>query len=136
MKNSRGLTLVELLAVIAIMGIISVLVASLLINGFQASTRNTDNQRIQQEANLIIEKIRKEYLILDSSTIKLEIDNNNRQLKMDGTNISSGYLYCATPICPSSQELIIRRDDDFDFILELKKDSVTYKIETTLSKLQ
>ena len=136
MKNSRGLTLVELLAVIVIMGIISVLVVSLLINGINSSKRNTDNQRIQQEANLIIEKVRREYLKLDSSTIKLEIDNNNRQLKMDGTNISSGYLYCGTTSCPTSQELIISRDDDYDFVLELKKDSATYKIETTLSKLQ
>ena len=137
MKNNRGLTLVELIAVIALVGIISALLISVLINGIHASTRNTENQRIQQEANYIVEVIRNQYLKLDVSTIDLEINNDNRFLKMNDEIISEGYIYCTLPECPALQEISIRRDDDFDLEMQLIKNaSITYKIETTLSKLR
>ena len=61
MNNERGLTLVELLAVLAIFGIIMALVVTVLINGKKASNRNATNQQLQQEANYIMETIRSEY---------------------------------------------------------------------------
>ena len=59
MKNERGITLVELLAVLAIGGIIIALLTSVFINGKKASDRGATNQMLQQEANYIMETIRK-----------------------------------------------------------------------------
>ena len=93
MKNERGLTLVELLAVLAILGIIMALIGTVLINGIKASNRNATNQQLQQEANYITETIRNQYLKRTSNPIILEIDNHEHSLKMDGTIISQGYTY-------------------------------------------
>ena len=52
MRNERGLTLVELLAVLAILGTIIALIGTVLINGIKSSERNRTNQQLQQEAEL------------------------------------------------------------------------------------
>ncbi len=138
MRNERGLTLVELLAVLVILGVIMTLLGSVLVNGMKASDRSATNQRLQQEANYIAEAIRKEYLELDNTNkIRLTIDNDNRILKLDEKTISEGYIYCFKAVDECVHEVVINRDENQDLIMELKKeDSLPYKIETTLSKLR
>src|SRR5690606_26379152 len=101
MKNERGLTLVELLASLAIIGIILALVGSVLITGLKSANRNTINQQMQQEANYITEIVRKEYLRkydknIMEKTIKFNVEED--VLKMNGTIISRGYQYTVSNI--------------------------------------
>ena len=99
MRNERGLTLVELLAVLAILGIIIALIGTVLINGIKASDRNRTNQQLQQEANYITETIRHQYLEPKEEKIEFTIEgeDENQILKIDGNMISEGYRYDIQP---------------------------------------
>ncbi|GEN82324.1 hypothetical protein SLU01_06360 [Sporosarcina luteola] len=131
MKNERGLTLVELLASLAIFGIILALIGSILITGIKTANRNTLNQQMQQEANYITEVVRKEYLrkndknIMDN-TITFNVDND--VLKMNGTIISRDYQYTVSNI--------VRTDNPTRFSLTIEKDGLHYNVNTTFSKLE
>ena len=112
MKNEKGITLIELLGVLVILGIVLTLIGSIMVNSLKTSDRATTEQRLQQEANYITEKIRSEYLKKPddpeegkiSDSFKLEIDNDEKQLTLidndenklplEGIVISEGYLYC------------------------------------------
>ncbi|KXH87302.1 type II secretion system protein [Sporosarcina sp. HYO08] len=136
MKNERGLTLIELLAVLAVVGIMITLLTTVFINGFRASERSATNQKLQQEANYITETVRKEYLkrqgdITDveyKNEIKLESDAANKVLKMNGKIISEGYTYSVTPT--------IARLGSPTFELTIEKDGKSFSVDTIFSKLQ
>ncbi|MDS9471346.1 type II secretion system protein [Sporosarcina pasteurii] len=136
MKNEKGLTLIELLAVLAIIGLITTLIGSVLINGLKASDRSSTNQRLQQEANYITEMIRNEYLKLEDDSIEFIIDNENQYLKMDGDIISKGFTYCYNNHCSNEHVFMINRNENQQFKLELKIENLSYNIETTFSKLR
>ncbi|MFS0575376.1 type II secretion system protein [Sporosarcina sp. 179-K 3D1 HS] len=124
MKNERGLTLVELLATLALIGVISALIIGVLINGMKASERSTTSQRLQQEANYITEVVRNEYLqsyydYLDEIEFKVDGD----ALFMNEIRISEGFSY----------ENLSIVDDTFS--LTLSERDYSYVIETTFSKL-
>jgi prepilin-type N-terminal cleavage/methylation domain-containing protein len=137
MKNERGITLVELLAVLAIGGIILVLLTSVFINGKKASDRSVTNQMLQQEANYILETIRKEYLKLEDDDIKLEIID--KTLKMNEKVISQGYSYDFIIDNAEGEivyPIIIKRNKSFPLKLTITKENLHYTVNTTLSKLQ
>lgn len=137
MKNERGLTLVELLAVLAILSVIMTLLGTVLVNGMKASNRTATNQQLQQEANYIMEVVRGKYLEFDNSKeIELKIDNDKKVLKIDEVIISEGYNYCYNGDC-DVKEIYIDRAIDFEFVMKLKKgDKLSYSINTTFSKLR
>ena len=135
MRTQRGLTLVELLGVIAIAGIIMTLIMSVLLNGMNASKRNTTSQRLQQEANYIVETIRNEYLEPDSeSKIKISINNSDNTLKMEDQTISEGYYYQLNG--KLNTDISIDRDDNFPFELIITKDEISFTVNSTFSKLR
>jgi prepilin-type N-terminal cleavage/methylation domain-containing protein len=137
MKNERGITLVELLAVLAIGGIILVLLTSVFINGKKASDRSVTNQMLQQEANYILETIRKEYLKLEDDDIKLEIID--KTLKMNEKVISQGYSYDFIIDNAEGEivyPIIIKRNKSFPLKLTITKANLHYTVNTTLGKLQ
>lgn len=124
MKSERGLTLVELLVVLALIGGLSALIVGTLINGIKVSERSTTKQQLQQEANYITEIVRNEYLqsyndYLDD--IKFEIDGDS--LLMNDAKISEGFSY----------ENLTTDDDVLS--LRLIKDDFSYDINTKFSKL-
>ena len=148
MRNDRGITLIELLAVIVIFGVIITLIISVLLNGMSASKRNTTNQRIQQEANKIVELIRKEYLKNEPGEITLVVEDkgDSQMLIMfkgeeNEVKISEGYYYCEstdeeceTVIIP---EISRNNNEILHMVLTDRKGdkSLSYEINTTFSRL-
>ena len=150
MDNERGITLAELLVVLAIVGIIITLIVSVLINGMNASERNTTKQRLQQEANYIVETIRNHYLINENENLilivvdgSLLIDDPKIASDFKGVVISNDYKYefnCVvdneSKECISSeQKITIPRVDEYALNLRISKGDFFYDINTTLSKL-
>ena len=141
-NNQHGITLVELLAVLAIMGIIVVGIMSVFSTGANSSDRTSSRQELQQEGNLIVERIRGHYLenpspvstVPDSKCgpdqqIKITLASNRTQLKMDGVIISEGYEYELT------EGATLCRDKRSPLKLTIKKDEQKFVIQTAFSKL-
>lgn len=124
MKSERGLTLVELLVVLALIGVISALIFGVLMNGIKASERSTTKQRLQQEANYITEVVRNEYLQSYNEYLNdIEFKIVGDSLLMNDVKISEGFSY----------ENLATDDDVLS--LKLTKDNFSYNINTKFSKL-
>lgn len=153
MKNERGITLVELIAVLAIAGIIVALIASVLSSGTNASQRTSLNQRLQQEGNIIVEKIRAQYLLNqqeDSVPDEFKIFVQNDKLfftDITGANVvlSEGYEYVFLPLptgsSPPITEVTLKRTQKSNFNLLIRgknsgnSNNQEYTINTSFSKL-
>jgi prepilin-type N-terminal cleavage/methylation domain-containing protein len=97
-NNENGLTLIEVLATIAIFSIIMGLITNVVINSFNYHDKSYDNLKLGQEANLIITKLRtihqqnKGYRLKYDTTGNLFID----QGEGDGEQLlgkETGYRY-------------------------------------------
>lgn len=155
MKNEKGITLVELIAVLAIAGIIVALIASVLSSGTNASQRTSLNQKLQQEGNVIVEKIRAHYLLNQNENNaineKFEVVSKNGKLLIIDENgvsmvISEGYHYDLDPeetneSAPSKKKVQLDRTKKSDFNLIIRGKTTgnsaeqEYNINTSFSKL-
>lgn len=154
MKNEKGITLVELLGVLVILSILLTLAGSILTSSLKTSNRATTDQRMQQEANYITEKVRNEYLekvkdgVPETFTFEITIDNDNKKLLLNNVEvISEGYHYtfCVEEeeeeekgACEKMKETIDRTKTQQQFQLKLtsKNDERSHIIDTQLSKLK
>ncbi|WP_223638394.1 PilW family protein [Planococcus sp. 4-30] len=132
MKNEKGITLVELLAALAILGIIVIVIASVLSTGTTASNKTATKQQLQQEANLVVEVLRSEYLKSDNQVFVLSVEESNGEqiLLLDSRPISQGYRYRFT-----DTEIDPNFDTKFEMTI-LDADGQYYEIDTTFSKLR
>lgn len=132
MKNEKGITLVELLAALAIMGIIVVVIASVLTTGTTSANKTATKQQLQQEANLIVEVLRKEYLKSDNHTFNLTVieDNDVKTLLVDEEVVSRGYTYSYTP-----DTIDPKIDTKFKMTI-MDNSGQFYEIDTSFSKLR
>lgn len=144
MKNEQGITLIELLGVLVIMGILITMTGSILTSSLKTSKRATTDQRLQQEANYITEVIRKEYLKSEKEKaeeteikkIVVKIDNENKQLLLYDDVISEGFTYSFDEARTETMKELIRAKEHQSFKLLLSKDNHTYTVDTTFSKLR
>lgn len=132
MKDEKGITLVELLAALAILGIIVVVIASVISTGTKASNKTATKQQLQQEANLIVEVLRSEYLESNNHVFDLSIEEEGGEqiLLLDSRPISQGYTYRF-----SDTEIDPNFDTKFEMTV-IDADGQYYEIDTTLSKLR
>lgn len=132
MKNEKGITLVELLAALAILGIIVVVIVSVLSTGTTASNKTATKQQLQQEANLIVEVLRSEYLKSNNHVFNLSIEDEDGEqiLLLDSRPISQGYTYRF-----SDTEIDPNFDTKFEMTI-IDADGQYYEIDTTFSKLR
>lgn len=152
MNSEKGITLVELLAVLAIAGTITILIASVLSNGTNASQRTGAKQQLQQEANLIVEKIRAHYLLNEKEdaipgqfSVKVVGD---KLVMTNGTGIditlSEGYEYdldpAASSLSATKKSVVVDRTQSsiFNLLIQQKgadSNDPKFKVNTSFSKL-
>lgn len=144
MKYEKGLTLVELLAALAIMGIIVVAIMSVFSTGVNSSERTTSRQQLQQEANLIVEQIRATYLENEKSDLvaekfKVKIKGDGLVIAsiddVDKKTISNGYKYKLG----NSLEVLdvtLDRTEASPFYLEICSNNQCFEVQTSFSKLK
>ncbi|AIY05108.1 hypothetical protein Plano_1143 [Planococcus sp. PAMC 21323] len=144
MKNNKGITLVEILGALAILGIIVVVIMSVFSNGANSSERTTSRQQLQQESNLIIEQIRSIYLknekknsvptefkikVKGSKLVYLDTNNANEKI------ISSGYEYTLIN-GDVNKEILFNRTKATPFHLKISENNQEFNVKTTFSKLK
>ncbi|WP_052131634.1 type II secretion system protein [Planococcus sp. CAU13] len=147
MRNENGITLVEILAALAIVGIITAVIASVLITGTSSADRTSSKQQLQQEANYIVEVIRAEYLKNGTLEIDIKADSPNKKLLMDENVVSEGYSYLIHDLdnldydpvnnIIFSNELNFFTDDNIRVKIDIKdgKNQI-FTIDTTFSKVR
>lgn len=132
MKNQRGVSLIETLAVIILLSIVSIFLFSTLTSSFKNFERTSTKQKLQQEGNYITEVVRNEYLKSGTTSIELKVDNTKKELSMNGSVISSGYTYIVSP-APANT---FGGNGPLKLAITISEKGQDYEINTTLTKLE
>ncbi|WP_045523452.1 type II secretion system protein [Neobacillus niacini] len=153
LSNEDGITLIEILATLAIVSIISILLYGVLLNGFDYSKKSKENVSLQQEMNIVVTSITKFHESYGAYDIIVDGPNSSKiQLlskKPDGTVdktielSNSSYEYSLfdykgtteTPFSPTTnvstaQPLYIKI-----IIKDKKQPSQAYEVKTIISRL-
>lgn len=154
LRNNGGITLIELLATMAIFSIVSILIYGVLINGMNYSEKSKDNVSRQQEMNILVTTITKAHetyamydIVVDQSPdanrIQLigkdvsgtvvntvEISNENFVYSLVNSQGSTEVPFSTTTTVNSSQPLYIKI-----IIKDKKRPSQTSEIKTIISRL-
>jgi len=144
-KNENGLTLVELLASIVIIAIISLALWNLFFNSMNHNSREVSKNQLQQEANLIINTIQN--LHTKYKITNLEIDPTNSSLTIsyrDKDSISNQNTIFNNnnikyEIKTSESFTETQTPQHFEFYLKLtstKNENIKFEVRTTFSKLE
>lgn len=149
-KSQAGMTLIEILATITILSIVSVILYSVFSNGLRYSSQAEDTVLIQQEANYLLTTLKKQHENADSYTIT--VDQNHQKVTIEttvGTSVESSvieseeYQYQISDtennIDAASEPIeIIPSNENFHIQIVVTnkiKPDLTYKIKTILSRL-
>ncbi|OZM57872.1 hypothetical protein CIB95_05815 [Lottiidibacillus patelloidae] len=155
-NNENGLTLIEVLATIAIFSIILGLITNVVINSFNYHDKSYDNLKLGQEANLIITKLRtihqknEGYLLKYDTSGNLLIDQGDgEQLlgKQDGyryelsahlaDDSSESINYEVQDGAVLEDELIVKKKSTVFLTIKIidEKSNKSISLETTLTRL-
>lgn len=86
LQKNDGITLIELLATIAILSIISILIYSVLIDGLNYSKKSEDKVAIQQEMNILLTALTKAHETYASYDIVIDQNPNGNKIQIIGKN--------------------------------------------------
>lgn len=110
MKNEKGITLVELLAAIVIVGFLTVLIWRIFFQTIDYNSYAVTEQTLQQEANVILSTLQSQHT--RESIVKLTTDGSALMaLLEDGTTVTisnrSGIAYALYEISPNVTNNVI-----------------------------
>lgn len=142
MINEKGITLVELLTALAIVGVIIAVIMSVLLTGTSSADRTSSKQQLQQEANYIVETIRAEYLKKDDAIIEIIVNKTEKKLFINTKLVSDGYDYILKK--PAKFKTVgykdyhyIRPKENVEYeLVIIARDKQEFTIKTTFSKLR
>lgn len=150
--NQKGITLIELLAVLTILGIVLGILYNVFINGLHYSTSSKDTVLIQQEANYLLTLLKKQHEKDVPYTVKIRKDNRSEVI-IEGAELvnieNSSFEYSISDLGKSSvpcedheQYLFCKKVDPLNenFQLKIKVTSkknskMNFEVQTILSRL-
>jgi prepilin-type N-terminal cleavage/methylation domain-containing protein len=137
LNNSKGLTLVEVLATLVISSIALTLIWNIFISGISTSNNIQYKNFVQQESNIVTQHIRTNHLTNDSYT--LQINENN--ILLNNTPISTEYSYTSTIIYGGVKyttgdfiDVTAKSPMLFNLVIKTKDNKKDYEIRTTIQK--
>lgn len=158
--NQKGITLVELIVVLALVSVITAIAWTALVIGFKHTVIETSKTQLQQEANLVITKITNEhqrndfyYLAMNAGQLEINKCNENEAAVVvcDGFTslMENNYTYTGSIdgesfISWDSTKLIDPKRKHIKFILEVSdpfhsadpaKPARSVRVETTLTRI-
>ena len=121
--RSRGFTLVELIATMVILGIISVMTSKFIVNGFSFYVDATNIQKISTTANFVAEKMEK--LIENSVPNSIVISETGKSITFVPIKGALGYTYIPkNPLSAfDSEPVLYAVTTAFDSSNNIKKDA-------------
>ncbi|BAQ11593.1 hypothetical protein OXB_3124 [Bacillus sp. OxB-1] len=137
MSNEKGITLVELLASLALLSMVVILIWTTFFITARYNIAETTKLQLQQEANYILTTIQQQHRYKECYNLKVEgqrlvledCDTGDREL------VSSGFDYTLNP---EEIDNINPDDEDLHFILSVKDpkegSKLKVKVETTISR--
>jgi prepilin-type N-terminal cleavage/methylation domain-containing protein len=147
LSNENGITLIELLATLAIVSFVSILLYGVLMDGFNYSKKSKEKVSLQQEMNIVVTSITKFHESYGSYEIKVDGPNSSK-IQLIGTDktielSNPSYEYSLidykgvteTPFSPTTtvsttQPLYLKI-----IIKDKKQPSQTYEVKTIISRL-
>lgn len=149
-QNSKGLTLIELLAAVSLSAIILLLAYQFLFQGFQFSKTVTDKTLLQQEANYIMANLTKIHQSSDSYTITFDQNPNATYIKIEGNNTvtfkNDRFFYTLKTSTRNNTKIYTKNKETFhpkltDVSIELtiynkKNPKLSYSAKTILSRIK
>ena len=144
--NEKGITLVELLAALALFAIVSTLVMTVLFNVFRSGEKLSDNAQLRQDANLLVSTLRSYYGQDDFEEDEFSVClNNSKTLLIDGQDVSSSITGSIVglelesgdnSISDANECMVVKTDGtplSVNLTLENKAEQ-TYNLFTTIEK--
>lgn len=153
LSNDDGITLIEVLATLAIMSIISILLYGVLMNGFDYSKKSQEKVSIQQEMNIVVTSITKFHESYESYQIKVDHNPDASKIQLLGKDSgsvvktielsNSDYVYTlfdysgsTETTLPVTKDVLTAQPLYIKIIIKDKKHpSQTYEIKTIISRL-
>jgi type II secretory pathway pseudopilin PulG len=150
--NDKGITLVELIAALALVSMVGVLIMTTMGIGFKYSIAESNKTSTQQEANIIIQKMLNKHRLGNCYKITVEEDTqttndilfyNEIDCREDGLIPNPEVILIKEPISSSQFNLVLNsgqtyvdpEKNDFSFIASVKYgDKATYEINTVLTR--
>jgi len=136
--NEKGITLLELLAALALFGVISVLIWNLFFQTLNFNDRSVTQNQLQQEANIILSTIQQMHTKSTITAIEIDTDESLKISYLDkNCNLSEPIKFSN-----SSMTYILNQIDlpNTEFSLNLtltskSNDEISFDAKTTFSKL-
>ncbi|WP_162920166.1 type II secretion system protein [Paenisporosarcina cavernae] len=140
MKNEKGVTLVELLASIVLVGLFGTIIWTLFFQGFSFNETEVSKQQIQQEATLLLNGIDavhqkgKPYSITVTPTSVILSDTNSNEILFESTRQGITYELVSitkNDVVPKTESLSI------DLLVKSERNTnLTAEVKTTFRKLK
>jgi len=141
-QNQKGITLVELLAALALFGIVLTIVTSVLVQSIKYNDRSENNVNLRQQANYVVTTLRnynpgdEKYTICLNENGNLEIDDKliklNPTITYKTIKINDNDLLDSTNC---SEDITSKEAFDFHFILEEGRFNQSFTLTTTITRL-
>lgn len=150
--NEKGISLVELIAALALVSMVGVLIMTTMGIGFKHSIAESNKTSTQQEANIIVQKMLNKHRLGNCYKITVEEDTqttndvlfyNEIDCREDGLIPNPEIIILKEPISSSQFNLVLNsgqtyvdpEKNDFSFIASVKYgDKATYQINTVLTR--
>jgi len=138
--NEKGITLVELLAALALLGVISVLIWNLFFQATNFNERAITKNQLQQEANLIVHTIQQIHTKSTITSITSGTNTNANESLTIYYNNTKPEIFYNQDIKYILDPLTISPNEDYEIELNLTLESrsdpsININIKTTFSKL-
>jgi prepilin-type N-terminal cleavage/methylation domain-containing protein len=142
LKSQHGLTLMELLAVLALLAIVGTVVTSGLISSMKAYQSSAEHINLRQEANLLIETISN--LHKRNEACVIDYDAENKMLSINGQQFNKKGYKIVFSYSPSNNEFKqpnepVNLSDENPVTIKLKlidQQGRELEIQTTLRRFE
>lgn len=139
--NNKGLTLIEVIAGIAMTTVVILITMSIFMTGIKQSVDTKKEVNLQQEVNYVATVLRKEYLSVNqySETVRYTLQVSDSQIVLNGKVVSDQYQHIADiqydgATYGTNDEVIVKDNSPVMIKITLINGNDRYTLRTTLSR--